>query len=55
MNWKFIVYALAVTVLTTTVSWGKFLAGSTGTGSNRSSAWSSNTGTGSWGSSGSHK
>jgi hypothetical protein len=55
MNGKFIVYALAVSLLSTGVSWTKMLrtsSGSSNWGSGYSgSSWSSNTGSGggSWG------
>lgn len=53
MNFKFILYALMVSLLSTTVSWGKFLSSASNSGrtSGRGSSWSSNTGSGggSWG------
>ncbi len=64
MNGKFFAYALVVTVLSTGVSWTKFIRAATtnseySSSSGRGSSWSSNTGgsSGSWGSgsSGGHK
>lgn len=61
MKSKFTMYALVVTLLTSTISWGKFISsvGSGGRSSGSGSSWNSNTGYsgGSWGggSSGGHK
>jgi uncharacterized membrane protein YgcG len=53
MKWKFILYALVVSMLCTTASWSKLLARDDyNSGSGRGgSSWSSNTGDGggSWG------
>lgn len=55
MNGKFIVYAVIVTMLSTGVSWSRFLSAAISSGSSSSSSgssWSSSTGSsgGSWGS-----
>jgi len=60
MNKKFIIYAIIVTVLTTTVTWQKLWASQANdqyhSGASRGSGWSSFMGSGSWaGGSGGHK
>ena len=51
MNGKFILYAVLVSILCTTASWGRMQPGPSSNGSRSGaggSSWSSNTGGGSW-------
>ncbi|MBI3231030.1 MAG: hypothetical protein HYZ45_12920 [Burkholderiales bacterium] len=50
MKGKFTAYAIMVIVLSSALSWGRMLGGSSSRGpSLPGSTWSSNTGSGSWG------
>jgi len=52
MNNKYFIYALVVTLITTTVSWSRMFSSATSTG--RGSSWSSGSG-GYYGGGGGHK
>jgi uncharacterized membrane protein YgcG len=55
MNLKFILYALLISLISSTASWSRMLAGAeaaAGAGSRSGSSWSSNTGGGGWSSGG---
>jgi uncharacterized membrane protein YgcG len=53
MNNKYFIYALVVTLITTTVSWSRMFSSTTSTG--RGSTWSSGTGSGGYYGGGGHK
>ncbi|MDO8701256.1 MAG: hypothetical protein Q7U12_15150 [Undibacterium sp.] len=56
MKNKFFVYAMAVTMLSSGVSWTKFISSASNSTSSSGSSWSSRSGSGgSWGGGGGHK
>lgn len=55
MKNKFFVYAVLVTVLSSGVSWSRFIASASNSGNSSGSSWNTRSGGSSWGGGGGHK